>query len=68
LLDLVVELEKLCGRSLNPEFLPAREGEVRHSFADIARARSLLGYSPEVRFPEGLARTLRWFAQEKDAA
>lgn len=68
LLDLVAELEKLCGRSLNPEFLPAREGEVRHSFADIARARSLLGYSPEVRFPEGLARTLRWFAQEKDAA
>ena len=68
LLDLIAELSRLAGRPIEPEFLPAREGEVRHSFADISRARALLEYSPDVRFPEGLARTLRWFAQDKDAA
>ena len=69
LLDLVAELSRLTGRSIEPAFLPAREGEVRYSWADIGKAKALLGYVPQVRFPEGLSRTLRWFADAvKDAA
>lgn len=66
LLDLLAELAALTGRPIEPEFLPARPGEVRHSLADIAVAQKRLGYAPTVRFAEGLLRTLRWFAGEKE--
>jgi UDP-glucose 4-epimerase len=68
LLELVAELGKLTGRTIEPEFLPAREGEVRYSLADIGKAKALLGYEPLVRFPEGLERTLRWFADRAEDA
>jgi len=40
-----------------------RRGDIRDSQADIGRARALLGYSPTVEFPDGLARTLAWARQ-----
>jgi UDP-glucose 4-epimerase len=42
---------------------PARRGEVVRSYADISRARRLLGYEPRVGLAEGLALTRDWFAQ-----
>jgi nucleoside-diphosphate-sugar epimerase len=42
---------------------PSRRGDIRDSQADIGRARALLGYSPTVEFPDGLARTLAWARQ-----
>jgi len=66
LLDLIAELSRLTGRPIEPEFLPARDGEVRHSWADISLAEQLLAYSAAVRFPQGLARTLRWFADASE--
>jgi len=44
---------------------------VRHSEADITRARTLLGYAPRVAFEDGLRRTFEWFqsvAEEAGAA
>jgi UDP-glucose 4-epimerase len=58
LLDLLHELEQISGARLSPEFMPAREGEVRHSVADISRARRVLGYEPEIGLREGLEATL----------
>ena len=58
LLDLVRDLNELLGSNIQPAFLPERAGDVRHSQADIARARRELGYAPAVSFREGLARTL----------
>ena len=43
---------------LHPEYREARAGDVRHSRADISRARALLGYEPSVGFRDGLARTI----------
>lgn len=57
-LDLVNHLNQLLGSHLQPQFGPARAGDVRHSQADISRARRDLGYEPDVSFPEGLRRTL----------
>ena len=37
-----------------------RVGDIRHCFADITRARALLGYRPEVRFEDGLAELAAW--------
>src|SRR5262249_10827244 len=59
-LDLVAALNRLLGTDLAPEHGPERAGDVRHSRADITRARRDLGYQPAVPFEEGLGRTLDW--------
>ena len=46
------------GRTVHREF---RAGDVRHSLADVSRARRLLGYAPEVTVEEGLRRSVGWY-------
>jgi nucleoside-diphosphate-sugar epimerase len=48
---------------LEPPYQEQRAGEVRHFMADIALAREMLGYRPQVDIREGLRRTLRFFEQ-----
>lgn len=60
-LDLVEVLNRLLGAGLTPVRGPARAGDVRHSRADISRARQDLGYEPAVSFEDGLRRTLDWY-------
>jgi UDP-glucose 4-epimerase len=55
LLELIAQSNRLLGADLAPEFRPVRSGDVRHSCADIARARADLGYVPGVALEEGLA-------------
>jgi UDP-N-acetylglucosamine 4-epimerase len=40
--------------SVEPEYGPFREGDIRHSLADITLAREVLGYSPAVDVEQGL--------------
>jgi UDP-glucose 4-epimerase len=54
-------LQGLLGTSLEPSFLAARQGDVRHSCADITRACAELSYAPSVSLQEGLSRTLETF-------
>jgi UDP-glucose 4-epimerase len=61
LLDLLAALNKLLGTSVVPRFGPARAGDIRHSRAEIRRARERLGYDPAVNFEAGLAQTLKWY-------
>ncbi len=63
LLDMIAMLNRIMGKSIEPVFGPPRPGDVRHSRASIEKARSLLGYEPIVNFEEGLARTVRWYAE-----
>jgi UDP-glucose 4-epimerase len=60
-LDLVKHLNELLGTNIQPVHGPARPGDVRHSQADISRARRDLGYDPAISFVEGLRRTLEWY-------
>ncbi len=59
--ELVDELRSLTAREIAPRHEPARQGDVRHSQADISRARSLLGYEPSVSFRDGLGSTIEHF-------
>ncbi len=61
LLDLIAELNRLTGQSLEPEFHPPRVGDVRNSLADISAARAALGYDVLVDWRDGLARTLDFY-------
>jgi UDP-glucose 4-epimerase len=67
-LDLVAQLNELLGSRLQPTHRPPRPGDVRHSQADISRARRDLGYEPTVSFAEGLRRTLDAFRAEQRSA
>jgi len=58
LLQLLTLLSQMLGRSVEPDFQPARVGDVRESLADITLARRLLGYEPMVRLEEGIKRTI----------
>jgi UDP-glucose 4-epimerase len=62
-LDLVAILNRLLGTSVMPVHAAPRAGDVRHSRADITRARTDLGYEPAVSFEEGLEHTLRWYRE-----
>ena len=60
-LDLIEALREAGGEQANgfePEFKPARAGEVERSCLDVSRAREALGWTPSVRIRDGIARTL----------
>jgi UDP-glucose 4-epimerase len=57
LLDLLRVLAEITGAKTAAEHQAPRAGDVRHSQADIGRARTLLGFSPNVPFEDGLRRT-----------
>ncbi len=61
LLRLLELLSTLLGRSIAPEFLPPRVGDVRESLADISRARTELGYEPKVSLEDGLRQTIAYY-------
>jgi UDP-glucose 4-epimerase len=63
LLDLVAALNRQLGTNLTPKHGPERAGDIRHSRADISRARRDLGYEPSVSFDDGLKETLRWYRE-----
>jgi len=61
--ELVETLNGLLGTELDPIHDDPRPGDVRHSRADVSKARNLLGYEPAVGFREGLERTVAHFRQ-----
>ncbi len=61
LLELVELLNGILGTSLAPVHEPARAGDVKHSQADVGKAKELLGFSPAVDFAEGLRRTVAYY-------
>jgi UDP-glucose 4-epimerase len=61
LLEIVGKLEKMLGRTLERRHTPGRAGDVRHTQADMSKAKRLLGYTSLVDFDEGLRRTFDYF-------
>jgi nucleoside-diphosphate-sugar epimerase len=59
---LAVKMSEVYGRQdLTPVHQPERAGDIQHSFADLGRTRSILGYEPVVSFADGLRETLGWY-------
>ena len=46
-----------------PIYRDFREGDVRHSLADISKSKSLLGYAPQYRIGEGLKEAMTWYTE-----
>lgn len=58
ILDLAKLVVSLSGKRLEPGFGPPRQGDIRHSCADMKRARDLIGFSTEVSLSDGLSELL----------
>ena len=66
-LDCLKGIQKFLGiKKVKLRYTPKRAGDVRRTFADIRKARRLLGYRPKVRFEEGLRQTVNWFLKHAD--
>jgi UDP-N-acetylglucosamine/UDP-N-acetylgalactosamine 4-epimerase len=61
--ELFNDLKKIAGSSIEAKHGPERAGDVRHSLADISRAKNLLGYDPKVSMGEGLKKTFEWYKE-----
>ncbi|MBK9263588.1 MAG: SDR family oxidoreductase [Polyangiaceae bacterium] len=57
---LCTEIGRVMGRRLSVQHEDPRPGDVRHSLADVSRAKELIGYEPKVRWEEGLEPTIRF--------
>ena len=66
LLELFNYLKQEAGSDLQPKHGPERKGDVKHSLADISRAKSLLKYNPGVSVVAGLSKTLKWYQSNKN--
>ena len=63
LIDIYYGLTKALGLSIEPKFGPDRAGDIKHSNADISKAKELLGYSPDWSFERGIAEAISWYKE-----
>ncbi len=60
-LDLLQEINAILGLDIQPSFQPPRPGDVQRTLADSTKAMRVMGWQGQVRFTEGLRRTVAWF-------
>ena len=63
LIDVYYDLCKALGKDVEPEFGPARPGDIRDSNADISKARQMLSYDPEYDFEKGINLAIDWYKE-----
>ena len=63
LIDLYYYLCKALDKNIEPIFGPERPGDIRHSHADISKARRLLGYNPDWSFKDGIKEAIEWYKE-----
>ena len=64
LLQLFDALKEEASSELVPRHGPDRAGDVKHSLADVSKAKTILGYNPDVSVKEGLKKTWEWYKEE----
>ncbi|PIC69186.1 LPS biosynthesis protein WbpP [Sporosarcina sp. P16b] len=61
LIDIYAELSHALKKDIQPIFGPVRQGDIKHSNADITKARELLKYNPQWNFERGIVEALDWY-------
>ena len=54
-------LKNITHSDINPIFGPPRSGDIKHSLADISKAKKLLDYTPSVNIQKGLELAFEWY-------
>jgi len=63
LIDIYYGLCDALGKDIEPIFGPKRAGDIKHSNADINKAKNLLGYEPEWSFRRGIISAIEWYKE-----
>ncbi len=63
LIDIYYGLTKALNINMEPNFGPDRAGDIKHSNADISKAKELLGYNPEYSFEKGIELAISWYKE-----
>jgi UDP-glucuronate 4-epimerase len=66
--DLISAIENALGKKAKINRLPEQPGDMPQTYADISKARKLLGYNPTTRFTEGLPKFIDWFLSTRRTA
>lgn len=63
LIDIYYILSGTLGKDIEPKFGVDRPGDIKHSNADISKAKEWLGYDPEYNFSEGIKLAIEWYKE-----
>jgi UDP-glucose 4-epimerase len=63
--SLLDSINRILGTNIAAAYAKERPGDIMHSFADISKAKRVLGYVPRVSFQEGLEKTIAWYEQNR---
>ncbi|MEG1836057.1 MAG: SDR family oxidoreductase [Oscillospiraceae bacterium] len=63
LIDIYYGLTKALEMSVEPNFGADRKGDIKHSNADISKAKNLLGYAPDYSFADGIKLAIEWYKE-----
>jgi len=61
--DLYLKICKLLKVDVQPVYGPERPGDIKHSNADIGKAKRVLGYHPEYSVERGLEKAIEWYKE-----
>ena len=61
LIDIYYGLTEALGVNIEPNFGPDRTGDIKHSNADISKAKEMIGYDPEWDFDKGIKAAIEWY-------
>lgn len=63
LIDIFYGLTEALGMDMEPVFGPERAGDIKHSNADITKAKEMLGYDPDWSFARGIQAAIEWYKE-----
>ena len=58
--DMVDTISKVLVVKPKLKYMPMQPGDVNITYADISKAKNLLGYEPKIEFEEGIRRFIKW--------
>ena len=59
--EMVATIEKVIGKKAQLNKLPMQPGDVNRTFADISKAKKMLGYDPDTKFEDGIRKFVEWY-------
>lgn len=59
--QIIAQINQLLGKNVPSKHVAERPGDIKHSLADIALARKIIGFEPLITFEEGLRRAIDWY-------
>lgn len=62
---LAAKINEILGSKIKPTYDKPRPGDIKHSYADISKAKKILNYTPFVAFAEGLEKTINWYRERR---